>query len=195
MRTWYQAGDEWNDYGEETVRIKGVYALSVGDDTPILTRLAQWKIVPKRAVDLGFEFRDAPASPRSSVNNCTESKPYSANGEVVIDFLNPPSRAERRRLLNRLRENAPSPVRRTAPLPCNHVKAREELKGIVFDVNRVWLTEGEVTRMMAGHAIRIGSRDYWSDATGRLRYERSPKHSPLERFNTLAQKHCNSVNV
>ena len=195
VRTWYQGGNECNEYGEETVRIKGVYAASVGDDTPILTRLAQWKIVPKRAVDLGFELRDASASPRSSVNNCTEPKPHFANGEAVIDFSTPPSRAERRRLLNRLRENAPSSVRRTAPPPGNHVKAREELKEIVFDVNRVWLTEGEVTRMMAGHAIRIGSRAYWSDATGRLRYQRSAKSSPLERFNLLAQKHRNSLNV
>ena len=62
VRTRYQAGNECNEYGEETVRIKGVYAASVGDDTPILTRLAQWKIVPKRAVNLGFELRDAPAS-------------------------------------------------------------------------------------------------------------------------------------
>lgn len=195
VRTWYQAGDEWNEYGEETVRIKGVYASSVGDDTPILTRLAQWKIVPKRAVDLGFEFRDASASPRSSVNNCTEPKPHSANGEVVIDFSTPPSRAERRRLLNRLRENARLPVRRTAPPPHNQAKARSELKETVFDVNRIWLTEGEATRMMAGHAIKIGNRNYWSDTSGRLRYERSPKLSPLERFNTLAKKHCNSVNV
>lgn len=73
VRTWYQASEDVNECGEETVRIKGVYATEVGDDTPILTRLAQWKIVPKRAVELGFEFKDASASYRSSssVNNCT----------------------------------------------------------------------------------------------------------------------------
>jgi len=60
-----------NEYGEETVRIKGVYATEVGEDTPILTRLAQWKIVPKRAVEFDFDLQDAPASSRSSVNNCT----------------------------------------------------------------------------------------------------------------------------
>lgn len=64
VRTWYKAGDELNEYGEETVRIKGVYATEVGEDTPILTRLAQWRIVPKRAVDLDFEFKDASASSR-----------------------------------------------------------------------------------------------------------------------------------
>ncbi len=33
VRTWYQSGDELNEYGEETVRIKGVYATEVGADT------------------------------------------------------------------------------------------------------------------------------------------------------------------
>jgi len=46
VRTWYQASEDCNEYGEETVRIKGVYATSVGEDTPILTRLAQWKAPP-----------------------------------------------------------------------------------------------------------------------------------------------------
>ena len=71
VRTWYQASEDCNQYGEETVCIKGVYATPVGEDTPISTRLAQWKIVPKRAVDLAVDFKDAPASSRSSVNNCT----------------------------------------------------------------------------------------------------------------------------
>ena len=71
MRTWYQTSEGVDKYGKEIVRIKGVYATEVGEDTPILTRLAQWKIVPKRAVDLGFEFKDASASSRSSVNSCT----------------------------------------------------------------------------------------------------------------------------
>lgn len=104
VRTWYQASEDVNEYGEETVRIKGVYATEVGEDTPILTRLAQWKIVPKRAVDLGFEFRDAPASPRSSVNNCTgsESEP------PILDLTKPLSRRERQELTNRLRKQKPS---------------------------------------------------------------------------------------
>ncbi len=62
VRAWYQASEDVNEYGEETVRIKGVYATEVCDAPPILPRLAQWKIVPKRAVDLGFEFKDASAS-------------------------------------------------------------------------------------------------------------------------------------
>jgi len=100
VRTWYQASEDFNEYGEETVRIKGVYATEVGDDTPILTRLMQWKIVPKRAVDLGLEFKDASASSRSSVNNCTEP----TGSEAAIDFTKPPTRAERRRIIKRFKE-------------------------------------------------------------------------------------------
>ena len=41
----------------ETVCIRGVYDSVVGAGTPILTRLTQWKIVPKRAVDLAFDVK------------------------------------------------------------------------------------------------------------------------------------------
>ncbi len=99
-----------NEYGEETVRIKGVYATEVGEDTPILTRLAQWKIVPKRAVDLGFDFKDADASSRSSVNNCTGGlrSEDSNQPESFAKFdLESMSRKERRQLLNRIRAERP----------------------------------------------------------------------------------------
>jgi len=105
VRTWYQASKDVNEYGEETVRIKGVYATEVGDAPPILTRLAQWKIVPKRAVDLVFEFKDAPASTRCSVNNCTgglkfeDSNPPESYEKIDMDGM---SRKERR-LLSRIR--------------------------------------------------------------------------------------------
>lgn len=71
VRTWYQPSEDLNAYGEETVRIKGVYATEAGADTPILTRMTQWKIVPKRAVDLAVDVKGASASSWSSVNNCT----------------------------------------------------------------------------------------------------------------------------
>lgn len=85
VRTWDQASEDVNEYGEETERIKGVYAIEVGDDTPILTRLMQWKNVPKRAVDLAFEFKDASVSSRSCVNNCTEP----TGSKAAIDFTKP----------------------------------------------------------------------------------------------------------
>lgn len=97
VRTWYETNEELNQYGEQKVRVKGVYATEVGADTPIITRLINWKIVPKRAVELAVDPRDAPASPWRSVNNCTgsESEP------PMLDLTKPLSRREKRELLIR----------------------------------------------------------------------------------------------
>lgn len=74
-RLWYEETEEINDYGEEIIRIKGVFTPIVGIDTPILTRFKQWKIVPKLD-DANAEsvVSGANAPPRSSVNNCTEAR-------------------------------------------------------------------------------------------------------------------------
>ena len=103
VRTLYEPRDEFNQYGEETVCIRGVYDSEVGAGTPILTRLTQWKIVPKRAVDLAVDVKGATAPSRSSVNNCT--------GEEItlleMDLTKPLSRHEKRQLSNRLRVKKP----------------------------------------------------------------------------------------
>ncbi|MGY3115750.1 hypothetical protein ACVWYV_003981 [Pantoea eucalypti] len=186
VRTWYQASKDMNEYGEETVRIKGVYATEVGNDTPILTRLMQWRIVPKRAVDLDFEFKDAPASSRSSVNNCTEP----TGSEAAIDFTKPPTRAERRRILKRLREKPaqeqPEPDKYHTEL--SHCTERETLKKSFFEISRLTLSDGEAVRMMKGHTIRVGELSYWSGTSGYIFHRRRKNAAPLKRFNALARK-------
>ncbi len=104
VRTWYESTDAVNEYGEECVRIGGVYDKQVGNCTPIITRLTQWKIVAKRPQAEGFEVKGASAPSRSSVNNCTgrESDP------PILDLTKPLSRRERRELANRLRKKKPS---------------------------------------------------------------------------------------
>ncbi|MDI9328709.1 replication endonuclease [Cronobacter malonaticus] len=103
VRAWYESTDAVNEYGEECVRIRGVYDKEVGDCTPIITRLKQWKIVAKRPEAEGFEVKGASAPSRSSVNNCTggESAPPKQN------LTKPLSRRERRELTNRLRKQKP----------------------------------------------------------------------------------------
>jgi hypothetical protein len=186
VRTWYQASEDMNEYGEETVRIKGVYATEVGDDTSILTRMMQWKIVPKRAVDLGFEIKDAPASSRSSVNNCTEP----TGSEAAIDFTKPPTRAERRRIIKRLREKPaqeqPEPDK--YPPEVSHCKEREALKKSFFEIFRLTLSDGEAVRMMKGYTIKVGELSYWSGTSGYLFHRRNKNPTPLKRFNALAKK-------
>ncbi|WP_227136500.1 replication endonuclease [Kosakonia radicincitans] len=68
VRTLYAPDEEFNQYGETTVRIRGVYDTQVGAGSPVLTRLKKWKIVPKRT---GVDLQGAPAPSWSSVNNCT----------------------------------------------------------------------------------------------------------------------------
>ncbi|MDM3122716.1 replication endonuclease [Citrobacter sp. Cf125] len=103
VRTLYEPRDEFNQYGEETACIRGVYDSEVGAGTPILTRLTQWKIVPKRAVDLAVDVKGATAPSRSSVNNCTGSE----SDPPELDLSKPLSRHQRRELTNRLRKPKP----------------------------------------------------------------------------------------
>ena len=186
VRTWYQASEDVNEYGEETVRIKGVYATAVGDDMPILTRLIWWKIVQKHAVDLGFEFKDAPASSRSSVNNCTET----TGSKATIDFTKPLTRAGRRRIIKRLKEKPaqeqPEPDKYHSER--SHCAEREALKKSYFEISRLTLSDGEAVRMMKDHKMIVGELSYWSGTNGYLFHRRRKNATPLKRFNALARK-------
>lgn len=191
VRTWYQASEDVNEYGEETVRIKGVYATEVGEDTPILTRLAQWKIVPKRAVDLGFEFRDAPASPRSSVNNCTgglrskDSNSPESYPEIDLDGM---SRRERRQLLSRIRAQKPEKrhlrLRRSEKIEaaCDNVISQ------VKDLCGETISRGLAVRLLGGTETKIAGRMFRSSKYGELLRAKasSRKESLLARVNRLA---------
>ncbi len=183
VRTWYQAGNELNEYGEETVSIKGVYATSVGDDTPILTRLTQWKIVPKRAVDLVVDLKGAPAPSRSSVNNCTEQQPE----PEVIDFTQPLTRAQRRRLIARLHSSGVK-KRGKSPLPVpERSDARDKLREMVMDISAIRLTESEITRMIAGAKVTLNGQPCFSGPAGNLYRASKPAANPLARFRQLAK--------
>ena len=192
VRTWYQASENMNEYAEEAVRIKGVYATEVGEDTPILTRLAQWKIVPKCAVDLGFEFKDASASSRSSVNNCTgglrcqDSNPPESFDNIDLDGM---SRRERRKLLSRIRAQEPEKrhlqLRRSDKIEA----ACDNVIGQVKDLCGETISRGLAVRLIGGTQNKIGGRLFRSSAYGDLLRPilESKKPSALELFNHLAQ--------
>ncbi|PIF21772.1 replication endonuclease [Candidatus Pantoea floridensis] len=193
VRTWYQPSEDLNAYGEETIRIKGVYAKDAGADTPILTRLAQWKIVPKRAVDLAVDVKGASAPSWSSVNNCTAPP----DDDSPIDFTRSPTRAERRRILKRLHESTPAKPRkkRQAPVSDKYRDQRKQLKDSFYDVSRLTLSEGEVTRMMMGHKLKVGAQIFWSGTSGYLFVEHRKPSTALQRFKALAARHRKSSNV
>jgi len=193
VRTWYQASEDVNEYGEETVRIKGVFAAEVGEDTPILTRLAQWKIVPKRAVEFGFDLQDAPASSRSSVNNCTgglrSGDSMSPRGYEKLN-LESMSRKERRQLLNRIRADQPE-KRHLKLRRSNKVEAAcDNVISQVRDLSGETISRGLAVRLLSGAQTEIGDRMFRSNAYGDLfRPIIKPViESPLTRFNRLAEK-------
>lgn len=171
VRTLYEPRAEFNQYGEETVAIRGVYDSLVGAGTPILTRLTQWKIVPKRAVDLAVDVKGAPAPSRSSVNNCTgsESEP------PALDLTKPLSRREKRELTNRLRKKKPATRRKFIH------GTDEQNAAIAKTIDEIHLTtgntisRGEALHLMAGGKSCFEGKWLRGTARGEI-FSAAPSH-------------------
>ncbi|MFB4695774.1 replication endonuclease [Enterobacter hormaechei subsp. xiangfangensis] len=146
VRTLYEPRTEFNQYGEETVCIRGVYDSAIGAGTPILTRLTQWKIVPKRAVDLAVDVKGAPAPSRSSVNNCTGSE----SDPPILDLTKPLSRRERRELANRLRKQKPSTPRKFTHGTDEQKAALSKTIDEIYLTTGITISRGEALHLMAG---------------------------------------------
>ncbi|EHN8827143.1 replication endonuclease [Enterobacter bugandensis] len=146
VRTLYEPRAEFNQYGEETVCIRGVYDSAIGAGTPILTRLTQWKIVPKRAVDLAVDVKGAPAPSRSSVNNCTGSE----SDPPILDLTKPLSRRERRELANRLRKQKPSTPRKFTRGTDEQKAALSKTIDEIHLTTGITISRGEALHLMAG---------------------------------------------
>ena len=182
VRTLYEARTEFNQYGEETVSIRGVYDVAVGAGSPILTRLTQWKIVPKRARFKGVDLKGAPAPSRSSVNNCT--------GEDAdpppVDLSKPLTRGERRRLASRLKAVKPSTGAKFV-----HGRPEQE-KAIASVTDEILLTTGiSISRGEALHLIARGRANYgrvWvkGSATGEV-------FSATQQSNALQKERARSI--
>ncbi|MBJ8011071.1 replication endonuclease [Escherichia coli] len=188
VRTLYEPRTELNQYGEETVCIKGVYDSSIGAGSPILTRLTQWKIVPKRAVDLAVDLQDGKAVPRSSVNNCTgrESVPQE------MDLSKPLSRSERRKLTTRLRDK-----KRVIGRDFVHGTDKQSA-AIDRTIDAIQLTtgetisRGEALHLIAGGKSCINGKWCHGSATGEI-FPAAPSHQAqarqiLNRVAGLAEK-------
>ncbi|KGT95348.1 replication protein [Erwinia typographi] len=198
VRTWYQSSEECNEYGEETLRIKGVYATSVGNDTPILTRLVQWKIVAKRAVDLVVDLKGAPAPSRSSVNNCTGSSgsedPPKPERLPEIDFGSL-SRKERRRQLTRIRAKQPVKAskvfRRSDKNEVACARVIEQIRDLIGET----ISCGLAARLIGGTETRIGGEWFSCTAQGELLRARKKDVAGelLARCSLLAEKIRNRI--
>lgn len=191
VRTLYEPRTEFNQYGEETVCIKGVYDASIGAGSPILTRLTQWKIVPKRAVDLAVDVKGAPAPSRSSVNNCTGSE----SDPPVLDLTKPLSRRERRELTKRLRKPKPAMQRKFIH------GTDEQNAAIAKTIDEIHLTTGNtISRGEALHLIAGGKSCFdgkWlrGTATGEI-FTAAPSHqAKAKEHQTKATEILNRVAV
>ncbi|HHS9669369.1 TPA: replication endonuclease [Klebsiella michiganensis] len=164
VRTLYEARSEFNQYGEETVCIRGVYDATVGAGSPVLTRLTQWKIVPKRAVDLAVDLKGASAPSWSSVNNCTgsESEP------PELDLSKPLSRSERRKLTARLRDKK-SAIRRDFVHGTD--KQGAAIDRTIDEIHLITgetISRGEALHLMAGGKSCINGKWCRGSATGQI---------------------------
>ncbi|HDZ2619964.1 TPA: replication endonuclease [Klebsiella pneumoniae] len=176
VRTLYEPRAEFNQYGEETVCIRGVYDSAVGAGTPILTRLTQWKIVPKRAVDLAVDVKGAPAPSRSSVNNCTgrESEP------PVLDLTKTLSRREKRELTNRLRRRKSAMRREFIHGAGEQNAAIEKTIDEIRLTTGIAISRGEALHLMAGGKSCFDGKWLRGTAKGEI-FSVAPSHQAKER--------------
>ncbi|SUW65448.1 Bacteriophage replication gene A protein (GPA) [Buttiauxella agrestis] len=184
VRTLYEARDDLNQYGEETVLIRGVYDAAIGSDAPILTRLTQWKIVPKRAVDLAVDVKGEPSPSRSSVNNCTGSE----SDLPELDLLNPLSRREKRELTNRIRKPK-------SPTGRKFIHGLDEQNGVIEKtVSEIHLTTGvTISRGEALHLIAGGRSSFdgkWlkGSAAGEIFSAAPSQHAKARKYHAKAQE-------
>lgn len=176
VRTLYEPRAEFNQYGEETVCIRGVYDSVVGAGTPILTRLTQWKIVPKRAVDLAVDVKGAPAPSRSSVNNCTGSE----SDPSVLDLSKPLSRHERRALTNRLREKKAVSRRKFIHGTDEQAAAIEKTIDETLVMTDICISRGEAMHLISGGKSCFNGKWLRGTSKGEI-FAASPSHQEKAR--------------
>ncbi|EAS1952490.1 replication endonuclease [Salmonella enterica] len=176
VRTLYEPRTEFNQYGEETVCIKGVYDASIGAGSPILTRLTQWKIVPKRAVDLAVDVKGAPAPSRSSVNNCTGSE----SDPPELDLSKPLSRREKRELTNRLRKQKPAIRRKFIHGTDEQNAAIAKTIDEIHLTTGITISRGEALHLMAGGKSCFDGKWLRGTAKGEI-FSAAPSHQAKAR--------------
>lgn len=171
VRTLYEPRADINQYGEETVCIRGVYDSVVGAGAPILTRLTQWKIVPKRAVDLAVDLQDGKAVPRSSVNNCTRSE----SDPPELDLSKPLSRSERRKLTARLRDKKRFTNRNFVHGTVKQSAAIDRTINEIQLMTGETISRGEALHLMVGGKSCINGKWCRGSAKGEI-FQAAPSH-------------------
>jgi len=171
VRTLYEPRAEFNQNGEETLCIHGIHDATVGAASPVLTRLTQWKIVPKRAVDLAIDLKGATAPSRSSVNNCTGSE----SDPPALDLSKPLNRYARRQLTNRLRGKETTVHRHFTLGTAEQDVAIARTIDEIHLLTGITLNRGEALHLIAHGKSRIGGKWYRGSVNGDI-FPASPSH-------------------
>lgn len=188
VRTLYEPRTGFNQYGEETICIRGVYDSNIGADCPILTRLRQWKIVPKRAVDLAVDVKGATAPSWSSVNNCTGSE----SDLPAIDLSKPLSRHERYKLTNRLRKPKPAKPQKLRHGTEAQNAVIENAIDEIYAITRITISGGEALHLITGGRSCYNGKWLRSSRKGEI-FSTAPPYQErvrkiLSRVSALAEK-------
>ena len=171
MRTLYEPRAEFNQNGEETLCIHGIYDATVGAASPVLARLTQWKIVPKRAVDLAIDLKGATAPSRSSVNNCTGSE----SDQPALELSKSLNRYARRQLTNRLRGKETTVHRHFTLGTAEQNVAIARTIDEIHLLTGITLNRGEALHLIAHGKSRIGGKWYRGSVNGDI-FPASPSH-------------------
>ncbi len=122
VRLTYEVTEDGNDYGDTVTRVKGIFCPLAGSESTILTRTRNYKIVPKRkpapVVD-PLTLPGRPATPWSSVNNCTRDPlagtrtgAETGDGPYCPINLSSITKQERREMSQRIRDESRPPPKR-----------------------------------------------------------------------------------
>lgn len=200
VRTYYEAAEETNGYGEDVIRVRGVFSPPVGQDVPIITRVTQWKIVPKKAPVLGVTFRArlrplgvlsiTVRDPGGSMAPPDIGEADYASCDIDFGEL---SAKERRKVLARIRdENSKTRISRpqAANVPTGTAGAIEKIRGRVEEIAGIQISDSECQLLAKGMTMKIAGNHYYGNGCGDVFAARAPVRAGalMQRFNRLRQK-------
>ncbi|RTP91513.1 replication endonuclease [Enterobacter asburiae] len=182
IRPSYKTTENANDYGDTVSRISGVYCPLAGSESTIITRTNNYKIVPKRKPAPGepLTVEGRPATPWSSVNNCTRdplagAKAGNETGDgpyCPVDLSNI-TKQERREISQRIRDEIRKPPKRESigeKLAASSTGSRRDhaLINAFATAAGLVLEPWEVESLLGGATLNIGASEAVRLRNGRI---------------------------
>lgn len=182
IRPSYKTTENANDYGDTVSRISGVYCPLAGSESTIITRTNNYKIVPKRKPAPGepLTVEGRPATPWSSVNNCTRdplagAKAGTETGDGPYCPLNLSyiTKQERREMSQRIRDEIRKPPKReniSEKLAAGNTGSRRDraLINAFTAATGLTLEPWEVESLLRGATLNIGDGEAVQLRDGRI---------------------------